>query len=69
MKTSARNRFTGTVKNIVEGPVSAEVTVSVAPGIDVIAASARRRRTMSDSPSASQTQALIKAGSVLAAVD
>ena len=30
MKISARNRFPGTVKNIVKGPVSAEVIVTIA---------------------------------------
>jgi len=37
MKISARNHFSGTVKNIVKGPVSTEVTVSIAPGIDMVA--------------------------------
>jgi molybdopterin-binding protein len=37
MKISARNRFSGTVKDVVKGPVSTEVKVSIAPGIDVVA--------------------------------
>ncbi len=37
MKISARNRFPGIVKKIVTGPVSAEVIVTIAPGIDVVA--------------------------------
>ena len=37
MKMSARNHFSGTVKNIVKGPVSAEITVTIATGIDVVA--------------------------------
>jgi len=37
MKISARNQFSGTVKQVVKGPVSAEVTVTIAPGIDVVA--------------------------------
>ena len=37
MQFSARDRFSGTIKNIVKGPVSADVIVTVAPGIDVVA--------------------------------
>jgi len=37
VKISARNQFSGTVKQVVKGPVSAEVTVTIAPGIDVVA--------------------------------
>ena len=37
MKISARNHFPGTVKTIVKGPVSTEVTVSIAAGIDMVA--------------------------------
>ena len=37
MRISARNNFSGTVKDIVKGPVSTEVTVSIASGIDVVA--------------------------------
>lgn len=37
MKISARNHFSGTVKGVIKGPVSTEVKVTVAPGIDVVA--------------------------------
>ena len=37
MKISARNSIPGTVKNIKLGPVSAEVTINVANGIDIVA--------------------------------
>jgi hypothetical protein len=42
MKTSARNHFTGTVKAITKGPVSAEVTIEVARGFN-------DQRTVTDS--------------------
>ena len=69
MKTSARNHFTGTVKNIVKGPVSAEVTVSIAPGIDVIAVISTTSADNLGLSVGKPTQVLIKASSVLVAVD
>jgi molybdopterin-binding protein len=69
MKISARNHFSGTVKNIVKGPVSTEVTVSIAPGIDMVAvistASADNLRLARGKPA----HVLIKASSVLVGVD
>ena len=37
MKISARNSIPGTIKNLKLGPVSAEVTINVASGIDIVA--------------------------------
>ncbi len=37
MKISARNNIPGTVSQIKLGPVSAEVTINVAPGTDIVA--------------------------------
>jgi molybdate transport system regulatory protein len=69
MKTSARNHFSGTVSHIVKGPVSTEVKVSIAPGIDVVAvistASAEHLGLAVGKPA----QVLIKASSVLVGVD
>ena len=36
MKFSARNNFPGTVTNVKLGPMSAEVTINIAPGIDIV---------------------------------
>ena len=69
MKFSARNNFTGTVKNLVKGPVSSEVTVSISPGADVVAvistASAEKLALAVGKPA----HVLIKASSVIVAVD
>jgi len=69
MKIGARNHFSGTVKNIVKGPVSTEVTMSIAPGIDMVAlistASADNLRIATGKPA----HVLIKASSVLVGVD
>ena len=36
MKLSARNSFPGKITRLKLGPVSAEVTINIAPGLDVV---------------------------------
>lgn len=36
MKISARNMIRGKVSNVKLGPVSAEITINVAPGFDIV---------------------------------
>ena len=70
MKTSARNQFKGTVRELIKGPVSAEVTISVAPGVESRRDRSARALLMgSGSRSASRVHALIKASSVVIATD
>ena len=69
MKTSARNHFTGTVKNIVKGPVSAEITLGIAPGIDVVAVISTASADELGLAVGKPAQVLIKASSVLVATD
>jgi molybdopterin-binding protein len=69
MRISARNQFSGTVKQIVKGPVSAEVTVSIAPGIDVVAVFCTTSADNLGLAMGKPAQVLIKASSVLVAVD
>ncbi len=69
MKISARNQFSGTVKQIVKGPVSAEITVSVAPGIDVVAVISTTSADALGLATGKPAQVLIKASSVLVGVD
>jgi molybdopterin-binding protein len=65
MKISARNNIPGTVAHLKLGPVSAEVTINVAPGIDIVAvistASAEDLKLKVGSPAF----AVIKASSVM----
>ena len=68
MKISARNQFSGTVKNIVKGPVSAEVTVSVAPGIDVVAVISTTSADSLGLAVGKPAMVLIKASSVIVGV-
>jgi molybdate transport system regulatory protein len=69
MKISARNQFTGTVRQIVKGPVSAEVTVSITPGIDVVAVISTASADNLGLAVGKPAQVLIKASSVLIGVD
>jgi molybdopterin-binding protein len=69
MKVSARNALTGTIKHIVRGPVSTEVTLRVAKGVEIVSVitthSARRLKLKKGR----RAHALIKADSVILAVD
>ena len=69
MKLSARNVFAGTVTDIVRGPVSTEVTLRIARGVEIVSVittqSARRLRLKQGG----KAHALIKADSVILAVD
>jgi molybdopterin-binding protein len=69
MKISARNQFSGTVKQVVKGPVSAEVTVSIAPGIDVVALISTTSADNLGLAIGKPARVLIKASSVLVGVD
>jgi len=69
MKLSARNSIPGKVTHLTLGPVSAEVTINVAPGIDIVsvisATSAKDLKLAVGSPA----YAVIKASSVMVGVD
>jgi molybdopterin-binding protein len=69
MKISARNHFSGTVKNIVKGPVSTEITVSIAPGIDMVAVISTASAANLGLAAGKPAHVLIKASSVLVGVD
>ena len=69
MKISARNAFSGTIRKIVRGPVSTEVTIRVAKGVDIVSVittgSARRLKLKKGL----RAHALVKADSVIVGVD
>ena len=69
MKTSARNHFAGTVKDLVKGPVSTEVTIAVGGGVDVVATISTRSAEALGLATGKRAHALIKASSVIVAVD
>jgi len=69
MRTSARNQFAGVVKELTKGPVSTEVVVEVARGIDVVAVISTRSAEALGLAVGKRGYALIKASSVVVAVD
>ena len=69
MKTSARNSFVGTVKELVKGPVSAEVTITIAPGVDIVSTISTRSAEALGLAVGKPARTLIKASSVIVAVD
>ena len=69
MKTSARNQFAGIVKEMTKGPVSTEVMIEVAPGITVVAVISTRSAESLGLAVGKRGYALIKASSVVVAVD
>jgi molybdopterin-binding protein len=69
MKISARNNLPGKITHLVEGPVSTEVTIEIAPKIEivsVITSHSARRLGLKVGLSA---HAIIKSDSVIVAVD
>lgn len=69
MKISARNTIKGTVKNIVLGPVSAEVVLRVAPGIEIAAVISTTSAKALKLKKGKKAYAVFKASSVMIATD
>jgi molybdate transport system regulatory protein len=69
MKTSARNHFSGTVKDMMKGAVATEVTVAVAPGVDVAATISTRSAESLGLAVGKPAHVIIKASSVIVGVD
>ena len=69
MKTSARNHFMGTVKDMVKGPVTTEVTVGVAGGVDIVATISTRSADALGLAVGKPAHVFIKASSVVVGVD
>ncbi|MGF1539746.1 MAG: molybdopterin-binding protein [Pleurocapsa sp.] len=69
MQLSTRNTLKGTIKNIKLGAVNAEITLEIAPGVEVISVitkSSAERLSLAEGKSA---YALIKATDVAIAID
>jgi molybdopterin-binding protein len=69
MKVSARNRFSGNVKHLVKGPVSTEVKVTIAAGVDVVAVISTVSANELELAVGKPVQVLIKASSVMLGID
>ncbi len=69
MKISARNTIKGRIKNVIQGPVSAEVVLGVAPGIEIVAVISSNSAKKLKLKKGKKAYAVIKASSVMVAVD
>jgi molybdopterin-binding protein len=69
MKISARNSFTGVIRKIVRGPVSTEVTLRVAKGVEIVSVITTHSAKRLKLKKGRQAYALIKADSVILGVD
>ena len=69
MKISARNTIEGTIKNVILVPVSAEVVLSVAPGIEIVAVISTPSAKALKLKEGKKAYAVIKASSVMVATD
>jgi len=69
MKLSTRNALVGTITKLVRGPVSTEVSIRVAPGVEIVSVitshSARRLKLKKGQ----RAHAFIKADHVIVGVD
>ena len=69
MKISARNTIQGKVVKVVQGPVSAEVVLSIAPGIEIVASISTNSAKALKLKKGKKAYAVIKASSVMVGVD
>jgi molybdopterin-binding protein len=69
MKLSARNQFKGTVRRIVPGAVNSEVTIEIAPGIEVLAQITSASVANLGLKEGKTAYAVIKADSVMVGID
>ncbi|TDF26588.1 transporter [Delftia tsuruhatensis] len=69
MKISARNVLSGTVVSIVRGPVSTEVTLEIAPGIQITSSITSNSADALSLKEGAKAYGVIKASSVMIGVD
>lgn len=69
MKISARNSFKGTVKKVVTGAVNAEVTLEIAPGVEMISVITKSSAETLGIAEGKEAYAVVKATDVIVAVD
>ncbi|MBW4628678.1 MAG: TOBE domain-containing protein [Brasilonema octagenarum HA4186-MV1] len=69
MQVSARNALKGTVKEVVEGSVNTEVTLEVAPGVEVVAIITKGSAQKLQLEEGKEAYAIIKSSDVMVAVD
>jgi molybdopterin-binding protein len=69
MEISARNKFEGTVTAVIHGAVNSEVTVEIAPGVEVVAIITKRSATNLGLEAGKTVSVVVKASNVMIASD
>jgi len=69
MKISARNVIPGKVKNIKKGPISAVVTLQIAPGIEIVSSITSQSANSMKLKKGQLAYAIIKSSSVMIGTD
>ncbi|MDY7002743.1 MAG: molybdopterin-binding protein [Cyanobacteriota bacterium] len=69
MKVSARNALKGTVKKVVTGAVNTEITVEIAPGVEVVSVITKSSAETMGVAEGKEVYAVIKASDVMVATD
>jgi molybdopterin-binding protein len=69
MEISARNTFKATVKKVVPGSINTEVTLELAPGVEVVSIITKSSAEKLGLVEGKQAYAVIKSSDVLVAID
>ncbi len=69
MKLSARNLIPGKIKELTIGMVNAEVVIEIAPGVEVVSVITKNSVERMGLKVGSEVNAMIKATSVMVAID
>ena len=69
MELSTRNAFAGTIKGIKRGPVSTEVTIEVAEGVDIVSVITTNSAKRLKLKKGQRAHAFIKADHIILGVD
>jgi len=69
MEISARNSLKGTVKQVVHGSVNTEVTLELAPGVELVSIITKSSAEKLGLSEGKEAYAVIKASDVIVAVD
>ncbi|MBN3946771.1 MAG: TOBE domain-containing protein [Nostoc sp. NMS7] len=69
MQVSARNALKGTVKSVVVGSVNTEVTLEIAPGVEVTSIITKSSAESLKLTEGKQVYAIVKSSDVIIAID
>jgi len=69
MKLSTRNEFVGTITRLVRGPVSTEVTIRIADGVEIVSVITSNSAKRLKLKKGQRAHAFVKADHIIVGVD